>query len=123
MDSYEPQNEKQIVAFAAFVALEESSSESLARIASTYSSDGLTGSLIFLDYPSIFSSLQDSETFFPYKGSYTSPPCFSNVTWLISTKSVFNISVADLLKIQGAQGFNSRDTQPLGASNLFEFPK
>ena len=107
-DTEEPD---EIVAIGALVGIEDESSDFISQVANAYSSPY---SLFKLDYSSVFSKIQNSSSFYSYKGSYTSPPCYKNVNWLVSTSELLTISVDDLKKIQQVQGYNSRETQPFG---------
>ena len=102
---------EEIVAIGALVEIADESSDFISQVANAYSSPYF---LFKLDYSSVFSKIQNSSSFYSYKGSYTSPPCYKNIKWLVSTSELLTISVEDLKKIQQVQGYNSRETQPFG---------
>mmetsp|Transcript_48812 Transcript_48812/g.71562 ORF Transcript_48812/g.71562 Transcript_48812/m.71562 type:complete len:193 (-) Transcript_48812:23-601(-) len=50
--------------------------------------------------------------YWTYSGSFTTPPCTEEVTWLVN-KKIAKMSTSHLAKLQAAMGVNNRPVMPL----------
>jgi carbonic anhydrase len=65
-----------------------------------------------INLENIYNHIQDSQSYWSYKGSLTTPPCTEGVHWLVVSKPAA-LTVGQYLAYKKALKFNSRFTQPV----------
>jgi len=61
-----------------------------------------------------------SVPYFTYSGSFTTPPCTEDVTWVVLERPI-NFATDHIKKLEDAMGKNNRPTQPLNSRSIKKF--